>query len=886
MRATHRLSKASTLVAFAAALAASPLFAADPARNTLNFDKDWHFLKGDADGAQAPAFDDKSWRTLDVPHDWAIEGPFEANAPTRGSGAFAPSGISWYRKSFTLPASAAGKTVAIELDGVMANSEVFINGKSLGKRPYGYVGLHYDLTPNLVPGQNVIAVKTDTSAQPASRYYFGAGIVRHTRLVIADPLHIDYHGTFVTTPKVSPAAATVHLKTTVVNTSNAGKPAALHITLNGPDGKPAGSATSQSQMIAPGQTADLEADLTVNNPTLWDLEKPALYTATASLDANGKTLDDQTVNFGIRDAEFKPETGFWLNGKNFKLKGVCLHADIPGFGLAVPEDAWIHRLEILKQYGANAVRTAHNPPSPEFLDACDKVGMLVMDEMFDCWTVAKTGQGSADYHLYFKEWNLVDTRDTVRRDRNHPSIILYSAGNEIHDTPKSAVAIPILQGLVKTFHENDPTRPVTQALFRPNSDDNGGAYKNGLADLLDVVGTNYRDKELLAAQKEKPIKIVGTEQGRTLAVWTDARDNPGHSGQFIWTGVDYLGETFAYPSIGAGAGVLDATDYPKAEALDRASWWSTQPVVYMARTVARAPGGRGGAGRGRGAPGVPVDDNPDNPMPLNPGAAPAAPGGAAAPVANDGFVYTAAPAPAPNAGRGAGRGGARGGGAGGGAPGGGAGGGGGAGPGAVVDWTPANLQPHPETVQVYSNAEEVELFLNDQSLGTKKRGDLLPPGPNGNKIDINAPRTFNVDFAPGTLKAVARNNGKEVAANVLTTAGKASKISLTPSTTSLANDFDHVAYVSVDITDDKGTLVPAATDHVKFSITGPGEIISVSNAHLVAQDFRAPEHDAYNGRITLYVRSTKDAGPITLTATSPNLATSTLTLNAAPAKLH
>jgi beta-galactosidase len=260
-------------------------------------------------------------------------------------------------------------------------------------------------------------------------------------------------------------------------------------------------------------------------------------------------------------------------------------------------------------------------------------------------------------------------------------------------------------------------------------------------------------------------------------------------------------------------------------------------------------------------------------MPLNPNAPGAAPAAAPAPNA------------APAAARGAGRGGARGarggarGGAAGGAPGG---GGGGGAPGAAVDWTPANLDPHPETVQVYSNAEEVELFLNDKSLGTKKRGDLLPPGPNGNKIDINAPRTFSVDFAPGTLKAVARNNGQDVAANVLTTAGAPAKISLTPSTTTLANDFDHLAYISVDITDDKGTLVPSATNHVTFTVSGPGQIAAVVTSPLVAQDFHAPEHDARNGRIALYLRSTANSGPITLTASSPNLPPSSLTLNAAP----
>jgi hypothetical protein len=478
----------------------------------------------------------------------------------------------------------------------------------------------------------------------------------------------------------------------------------------------------------------------------------------------------------------------------------------------------------------------------------------------------------------------VDTRDTVRRDRNHPSIVLYSAGNEIHDTPKPEVAIPILQGLVKVFHENDPTRAVTQALFRPNADANGGAYHNGLADLLDVVGTNYRDKELLAAQKEKPsMKIVGTEQGRTLAVWADCRDNPSHSGQFIWTGVDYLGETFAFPSIGAGAGILDDTDYPKAEALQRASWWSEGPVVYMARMVPGggrgrgrgAGGGAGGPGRG-GAPGGPVDDNPDNPMPLQPpGAAPApgpggGAGGGAMGAAVDGYVYAAAAAPgaqAPAGGRGGNRGGRGRGGAnnpGGGPP-----------PAPMVataDWTPANLGAHPETVQVYSNCDEVELFLNDKSLGVKPRGER------------DSIRTWTVDFTPGTLKAVARNGGKEVASNVLTTAGQASKLAVSSETKTLRNDFDSLAYVAVNVTDNKGTLVPNAKEHVTFSISGPGKIVAVENSQLVAQDFRAPEHDTYNGRCVVFVQATGDSGKITLTAKSGTLGEGSVSFDAAPGR--
>ena len=444
---------------------------------------------------------------------------------------------------------AADKRFFVDFDGIMQNSDVWINGFHLGKRPYGYISFQYELTGHLnAAGPNILAVRADTSQQPSCRWYSGGGIYRHVKLETTDPVHIDNWGTFVTTPKVAAAAATVHVRSTIINQSPAARDVALAVDILGPDGKSVATGQTQAQSVPAGKSLDFDQDVTVNAPKIWNLDDTQMYTAVASVKAGGAggaVIDDQSVPFGIRSFEFKPDTGFWLNGKNFKLKGSCLHADGGGLGDAVPEDEWIHRLTMLKQYGCNAVRTAHNPPSPEFLDACDKVGLLVMDEMFDCWNTAKNPY---DYHLFFNEWNLIDTRDTVQRDRNHPSIILYSAGNEIRDTPNAARAIAILGALVKTFHENDPTRAVTQALFRPNQDGNGGAYANGLAALLDVVGTNYRDAELLAAHPE--FKIVGTEQGRTLAVWALARDNPAYSGNFIWTGVDYLGETGAYPSIG------------------------------------------------------------------------------------------------------------------------------------------------------------------------------------------------------------------------------------------------------------------------------------------------------------------------------------------------
>jgi beta-galactosidase len=560
--------------------------AAEPGRVWLSMDHDWKFHLGDPRDAQSPAFDDGKWQTLDVPHDWSIEGPFDQKNDTGRGGGYLPAGVGWYRKQFTLPADFAGRRVFIDFDGVMANSDVWINGAHLGKRPFGYISFRYELTDHLSPAAkpNLLAVRADNSAQPASRWYSGAGIYRHVRLVVVDPVHIDHWGTFVSAPKVAADLAVVHVQSTVVNQSEAARKVTLRTAILDPDGKTV-ETDEATETVPPGKSVDFRQDFKVKDPRLWDLDHPNLYRASTKLLAGGAAFDNDEVTFGIREARFDAKTGFWLNGKNLKIKGVCLHHDAGGLGAAVPLRAWERRFEILKQLGCNAIRTAHNPPAPEFLDLADRMGLLVMDELFDCWTVAKN---RADYHLFFKEWSLIDTRDTVRRDRNHPSVILYSAGNEIHDTPKADLAKQILTSLCDEFHKNDATRPVTQALFRPNVSHD---FDNGLADLLDVIGTNYRDKELLAAQKAKPErKIIGTEFGMGRPAWLLVRDNPSYSGHFLWTGIDYLGEA-VWPNVVNGSGLVDRTGFVRPAGYERQSWWADQPVVHIARLG--GPGARG-----------------------------------------------------------------------------------------------------------------------------------------------------------------------------------------------------------------------------------------------------------------------------------------------------
>jgi beta-galactosidase len=530
-------------------------------RMVIPFDTRWRFALQDDPSSSKPGLDDSNWRQLDVPHDWSIEGPASADNKTGGAGGFFAGGVGWYRKHFTVNDADSSKRIFIDFESVMANSDVYVNGFSLGHRPNGYVPLHYELTGHLNFGagkDNLLAVRVDQSAQPSSRYYTGAGILGHVHLLLLNPVHFVHNSLFVTTPKIDAQSATVHVQTTVINQSDIPHDVSLLIQVLEPDGKridPPIRSMVQPATISAGQSVDLSQDLTVTEPKLWDLEHPQLYRIKVLVLATGQSLDEDAATFGVRSIKFDSTSGFSLNGKNIRIQGVCLHADNSCFGAAVPTSAWEQRLAALKPFGINAVRTAHNPSTPEFLDLCDRMGFLVMDEMFDCWDVAKN---PFDYHLYFDQWSLTDLRDAVQRDRNHPSIILYSAGNEIHDTPREAAAHEILSGLMKEFHVNDPTRPVTQALLRPNASHD---YTNGLADLLDVVGTNYRMAELIAAQQAKPTRlIIGTENHISDIAFM--ADHQNLAGIFLWSGVDYLAKPAPGRSLPTAVGCWIAPTTP------------------------------------------------------------------------------------------------------------------------------------------------------------------------------------------------------------------------------------------------------------------------------------------------------------------------------------
>ncbi|WP_083257207.1 glycoside hydrolase family 2 TIM barrel-domain containing protein [Arcticibacter eurypsychrophilus] len=756
-------------------LAASALKA--QVRAMTNFDSDWHFIKEDISGAEKPVYNDSKWRILNVPHDWSIEGPYNQTNLTARGGGYLPSGIGWYRKSFSLNESDAGRLHSIEFDGVMANSDVWINGFHLGKRPYGYSSFSYDLTKHLNYGKgkiNTIAVKADNTIQPASRYYTGAGIYRHVRLVSVNAVHFSQWGTYITTPLATAQKATVNLKAEVVNSGTQSKEYIVSTTLLDAAGKTVKTQESK-QNIAAGATVQFVQEITLNNPQLWDIEVPYLYQAVTKVLSVGTVLDDQTLSFGIRDAKFDSAEGFLLNGKHYKIKGVCLHHDGGAVGAAVPIRVWEQRFKLLKQVGVNGIRTSHNPVAPEFLDLCDRMGFVVMNETFDTWTEAKHN-GEMGYNQYWAKWWEQDTRDMVMRDRNHPSVIIYSIGNEIHDNLNDPKGFKMYKDQQDLVHKLDPSRPVTMALFRPAV---SKVYTNGFAETMDVVGQNYRENELLAAHEAHPDwKVIGTENTHVLSMWLALRDHPYMSGQFLWTGFDYLGEA-DWPEITNNQGLFDRAGNWKPAGLQRQSWWSDKPVVHLVRKSDNA-----GAGTW------------------------------------------------------------------------------------VANWTPTDFDTYDNAkVQVYSNCEEVELFLNGKTLG------VLPKPAN------DSPREYDVTFEEGTIKVVGKNKGKEVAFEEFKSAGAAAKIILTTDHTTLSSGKGDVTFVYATLVDAKGIPCPNAINLIKFDISGPAIIKAVDNGDILSHElYQASQRFAYNGKVIAIIEAKKGSGKVTVKAESASLQAGMLSL--------
>jgi beta-galactosidase len=514
---------------------------------TKEFDNGWTFHLGGAQGADQISFDDSKWRKIDLPHDWSIEdlkgthSPFNPDAISQVSGGFTTGGTGWYRKTFTVTPEDKGKKIYIQFDGVYMNSDVWINGHHLGNHPYGYTGFMFDISDEVkFDTANVIAVEVKNEGQN-SRWYSGSGIYRHVWLKTMDQIHVTNWGTFITTPEVSTIAATVNCKTNVVNETN--QDATLSIITKFINAVGAEVATTESkQIVAAKKSFEFSQDAVINNPQLWSCESPALYNAVTEIYNNGKLLSTKTNHFGIRKISFDVSNGFQLNGKTVKLKGGCFHNDNGPLGSKQYDRAEERKVELLKASGFNAIRCSHNPPSPAFLDACDRLGMLVMDEAFDCWNY---GKNPFDYHLYFKDWWKKDIESMVCRDRNHPSIIMWSIGNEIPERG-NAEGVATAKLLVDYVKSLDPTRALTSAVNGLNED------KDPYFAQLDVAGYNYAaggdhlNKDIYAEDhKRQPGRImVGTESYPLEAFesWMDVVDHPYVIGDFVWTAYDYIGE--------------------------------------------------------------------------------------------------------------------------------------------------------------------------------------------------------------------------------------------------------------------------------------------------------------------------------------------------------
>jgi beta-galactosidase len=789
----------------------------------VSFNDGWHFLKAEAEGAQDPGFDDSKWAEVRLPHDWAIDGPFDPKLNPH-TGALPIFGTGWYRKAFVLPDNLKDRYWTIEFDGAMSNAHVWLNGHELGSRPYGYIGFAFDLTPYLKFGgqENVVAVRL-TPEDHSSRWYPGAGIYRNVWLESTSSLHVAHWGVYVTTPDVSDEKSTVAVKTEVRNRLKHDAQITLRTSVVDADGKRV-SQSEAAATIPADATQAISTRLTITQAKRWDVDHPYLYELISEVIEGKRVVDRYVTPFGVRTIAFDKDKGFLLNGRRLKLQGVCNHHDLGALGAAVNRRATERQLEIMKGAGVNAIRTSHNPPSPELLELADQMGFLVMDEAFDMWRIPKVANG---YSKYFDAWSEQDVRDMVRRDRNHPSVILWSIGNEIPEQGQPD-GWQQAKRLVNFFHEEDPTRPTTSAFNEWKE-----AIQNKLADQVDIPGFNYQPMRYEQIMKDHPSWIiVGSETASCVSSrgtyhlpiekyekheslqlssydiiaprWAYCPDVeftyqdrfPNVLGEFVWTGFDYIGEPTPYFNRGATErdwparssyfGMVDLAGFPKDRYYLYQSVWSKKPMVHL-----------------------------------------------------------------------------------------------------LPHWNWQGREGQNIPVMCYSNGDEVELFLNGKSLGRKKRfAEMveLPVGPNvtpDRKFESKYRYLWQVPFAPGVLKAVAYQNGQPVASEEVRTAGPAAQVKLIPDRKTIHADGDDLSFITVRIEDKDGNLVPEADNLVHFAVTGSGVIAAVDNGNAATvEPFHADQRRAFNGLALLIVRSRPgQTGEARITATSDGLAQGVTELN-------
>ncbi len=767
-------------------------------RVIADFNPDWNFKLGDFPTAIQADFNANDWRALDLPHDWSIEGAFSKEHPTKPQQGALPAGKGWYRKAFALPENAKNKSIAVEFDGVFCNSEVWINGHYLGKRPFGYISFSYDLTKYLNFGnqKNYIAVKVDNDAQPSSRWYTGSGIYRNVRLVTKNKLHVGHWGTVVTTPEVSKEKATVDYTISIQNDADLSKEVKIVTSIL--DSNNRSVAQSESiEKVAPNATLEKGQKFVVINPKLWDTKNPNMYKVMTKIYEKSTLIDEYETPLGFRYFAFDAEKGFSLNGVPTKIYGVCLHHDNGALGAVANYHAIKRKLTIMKEMGVNAIRMAHNPPSLEMLQLCDEMGFIVQDEVFDVWKKKKV---TNDYNKYWDEWHKQDLIDFIKRDRNHPSVMMWSIGNEIREQFDST-GIAITRELAQIVKSLDKTRPVTSALTE-NVPEKNFIYQSG---ALDLLGFNYKHQDYgTFPERFKGQKIIASEsvsaletRGRydmptdSIRMWPTKHEAPfdGNAdwtvtaydniasywgttheenwkatkkydfiaGTFVWTGFDYIGEPdpYPYPARSSYFGIVDLAGFPKDVYYMYQSEWSDKTVLHL--------------------------------LPH-------------------------------------------------------------------WNWKQGQLI---DVWAYYNNADEVELFLNGKSLGSKaKKGDELHI-------------VWKVPFEAGTLKAISRKAGKIVKETEIHTAGEATKINLKSDKITIKKDGYDLVYVTVTLQDKDGNALPTADNLINFKVLGGATIVGVDNGYQASlEPFKADYRKLYNGKCVVILQSNKKAENITLEATT------------------
>jgi hypothetical protein len=770
----------------------------------------WQFLLGDTPDAQAVGFDAGKWRTLDLPHDWSVEGNISPNLYSCTG--YLPGGIGWYRKTLNIPQGKPGGKTYLYFEGVYDHSEVFVNGRSVGKRPNGYVSFMYDISPYVEAGKPaVVAVRVDNSQFADSRWYTGSGIYRNVWLITAGPVHIAQWGVFYHTKSVDKGKAMLTVDTELANESETKADLTVMQQLLDANGKEVAKSSKKISLPAKsnGKTT---VDLTVNNPLLWSIKHPNLYNLKTTITQNGTIIDEAVTTAGIRTFTFDPNKGFALNGEWMKMKGVCIHHDAGVLGSAVPREVWKRRFQTLKSLGVNAIRMAHNTHAPDVYELCDELGLLVKDEGFDEWEFPKRKwlegwnvgtpglQGGYDY---FETWSDRDMADVVRRNRNHVSIFSWSIGNEI-DYPNDPYTHKILDGtsisqptyggfkpgqpdatrlgivakrLAAVVRENDPTRPVAAALAGVQM-----SNETEYPAALDITGYNYTHGRFEEDHKTYPKRVLfDSENGHGFAAWKATRDNDFVFGFFLWTGIDFLGEAGAWPIRGSQAGLLDLAGFAKPNAYFRQSLWAETPVAYIGTVPAptneelQRPGGQ--------SRGIPTN-------------------------AFDTWNYT---------------------------------------------------DGQPIRVVCYTNAPKARLLLNGREVGAVKEYD-----------DNTGVIWWDIPYAAGKLEVEGLNAaGNKTCGYSIHTTGRPFALKATIEDNTIANG-KGLAQIKIEVLDENGFPVSLSEDEVTCIIEGPAKLLGLEagNGRDISS-YRDNVHRVFRGRILAYIQATGDTGNINVKFTAP-----------------